>query len=57
MLGFVVVTGGGVADLDVLAGGKVVDFDGVGLEGSFVASIQYDLPMMKLLHDEAISGF
>lgn len=51
------VTGGGVADLDVLAGGKVVDFDGVGLEGSFVASIQYDLPMMKLLHDEAISGF
>lgn len=37
LLGFVVVAGGGVADLDVLVGGRTEDFE---LGGSFVVSIQ-----------------
>lgn len=57
MLGFVEVGGGGVIDLDALGRGRVEDFGVIGIEGSFVVSIQYDLPMMKLLHETAISGF
>lgn len=40
LLGFVVVAGGGVADLDVLVGGRIEDFGVVELGGSFVVSIQ-----------------
>lgn len=57
LLGFVEVGGGGVIDLDALGRGRVEDFGVIGIEGSFVVSIQYDLPMMKLLHETAISGF
>jgi hypothetical protein len=40
LLGFLVVVGGGVADLDVLVGSRVEDFDIDETGGSFVASIQ-----------------